>query len=116
MIRQHGFRDFYKRLASALLVGGPPPEEWLEYLDCDRLLLSAAQAIHMDKTLATTDKFMEAMSLEAAKGWEEREGRCRMAQPELFIGLLQRMVTTIPDARLDMMEFLHTRGMVGTRR
>lgn len=106
MIGQHGFRDFYKRLASALLVGGPPPEEWLEYLDCERLLLFAAQTIRMDKTLASTDKFMEAMSLEAAKGWEEREGQCRMAQPELFMNMLQRMVTTIPGARLDITEVL----------
>ncbi|KAG6359868.1 hypothetical protein INS49_010921 [Diaporthe citri] len=106
MIGDHGFRDFYKRLANALLVGGPPPGEWLGYLDYERLLSSAAQAIHIDKTLASTEQFMAEISSEAAKGWEKRAGRNWETQHELFIDLLQRMVTTVPGARLDIAEVL----------
>lgn len=113
MIGQHGFRDFYKRLASALLVGGPPPEEWLEYLDCERLVSSTAQAIHIDKTLSSKEEFMAQLSSEAAHGWEKRARRNWVTQPELFIDLLQRMVISVPGARLDVEGVLTHPWLVG---
>lgn len=49
---------------------------------------------------------MAWLSEEAAKGWTERKERHGDAQQQGFIGLIQRMVTTEPGARVDIAEVL----------
>lgn len=49
---------------------------------------------------------MSALSLEAAKGWRKRRELRWDALQDEFIDLLERMVTTVPGARLDIAEVL----------
>lgn len=106
LVDQHGFRDLYQHLGNTVRVGGPPPKEWLEYLDRERLLSSITRHITDGQKLAYTDQLMLEISLEAAEGWRRRAGLHWVAQPEEFVDLLQRMVTTVPGARLDIAEVL----------
>ncbi|KAL2276584.1 hypothetical protein FJTKL_00757 [Diaporthe vaccinii] len=106
LVNQHGFRDLYQRLGNALRVGGPPPKEWLEYLDLDRLASSISCKLPEGGTIVSTDQLVSRLSEEAAKGWEERKQHRWDAQQEEFINLIQRMVMTVPSARLDIAEVL----------
>lgn len=95
-IDQNGFRDLHRRLENTLRVGGPPPAEWLAHLDLDRLL-SYTRSDHLENApSAPTDHLNEKVTLLAAERWNRR------ALPEDFVDLMQGMLKTDPNDRLDI--------------
>ncbi|KAL1852418.1 hypothetical protein Daus18300_012177 [Diaporthe australafricana] len=105
-VDQRDFRDFYQRLGNTLRVGGPPPKEWLEYLDLESLSRSTSCNLPEGGTIMSTDQLVSELSEEAAKGWEDRKQHRWDGRQEEFIDLIQRMVTTVPSARLSIAEVL----------
>lgn len=95
-IDQRGFRDLHQRLENTLRVGGPPPAEWLPHLDLDRLLSFTKSNNLKNPPSAPTDHLVEKMTLLAAERWKTH------ALPEDFIDLMQGMLKTSPNDRLDI--------------
>lgn len=53
-------------------------------------------------TFSSGDHLIAWLSEEATKGWEERKKSDRNTQGQGLIGLVERMVTTEPGARVDI--------------
>lgn len=106
LVDQNGFRDFYQRLGNALRTGGPPPEEWLEYLDLERLSGWISSELPESRPILSKDQLISELSEAAAKGWGDRGQYSANAQHREFIDLIRRMVVTDPGARLDIAEVL----------
>lgn len=99
---EDGFRDFYRPLAKALHIGGPPRKEWLEHLDYERLCGTVTDRVLGAPTFSSADQLIAWLSEEATRGWQERIKRHGDTQGQGLISLVERMVTTEPGDRVDI--------------